>query len=73
MGYLLMSIGKDCGKKMKIKPNKKVQILNLIQHPKNLELSSLKGGLVIYFYLKDNTPGCTWNQGLLSSIENFKV
>ena len=26
---------------------------------KTFELSKLKGGLVIYFYPKDNTPGCT--------------
>ena len=26
---------------------------------KTFELSKLKGGLVIYFYPRDNTPGCT--------------
>ncbi len=55
-----MSIGKDCGKKMKIKPNKKAPNFKLDSTSlKTFELSSLKGGLVIYFYPKDNTPGCT--------------
>ena len=55
-----MSAGKDCGKKMKIKPNKKAQNFKLQSTTlKVFELSKLKNGVVIYFYPKDNTPGCT--------------
>ncbi len=60
MGYLLILIGKDCGKKMKIKINKKAPNFRLESTSlKTFELSKLKKGLVIYFYPKDNTPGCT--------------
>ena len=45
---------------MKIKINKKAPNFKLISTSlKNFELSKLKSGLVIYFYPKDNTPGCT--------------
>ena len=55
-----MSIGKDCGKIMKIKTNKKAPNFKLNStSSKKFELSKLKGGLVVYFYPKDNTPGCT--------------
>tara|TARA_B100001029_G_C15044253_1_gene445924 strand:+ start:1402 stop:1863 length:462 start_codon:yes stop_codon:yes gene_type:complete len=45
---------------MKIKPNKKAQNFKLQSTTlKVFELSKLKNGVVIYFYPKDNTPGCT--------------
>ena len=55
-----MLIGKKYGKKMKIKinttaPNFKLNSTSL----KIFELSKFKKDLVIYFYPKDNTPGCT--------------
>ena len=55
-----MLIGKDYGRKMKIKTNKKAPNFKLNSTSlKIFELSKLKGGLIIYFYPKDNTPGCT--------------
>ena len=46
--------------KMKIKVNKKAPDFELYStSSKTFELSKLKGGLVIYFYPRDNTPGCT--------------
>ena len=55
-----MLIGKNCGMRMKIKKNKKAPNFALDStSSKTFELSKLKGGLVIYFYPKDNTPGCT--------------
>ena len=45
---------------MKIKVNKKAPDFELNStSSKTFELSKLKGGLVIYFYPRDNTPGCT--------------
>tara|TARA_Y100001970_G_C14242635_1_gene865875 strand:+ start:3775 stop:4236 length:462 start_codon:yes stop_codon:yes gene_type:complete len=45
---------------MKIKINKKAPNFRLESTSlKTFELSKLKKGLVIYFYPKDNTPGCT--------------
>ena len=45
---------------MKIKINKKAPIFKLDSTSSNpFELSKVKGGLIIYFYPKDNTPGCT--------------
>ncbi len=55
-----MLIGKDFGMKMKIKVNKKAPNFKLNStSSKPFELSRLKDGLIIYFYPKDNTPGCT--------------
>ncbi len=55
-----MLIGKNCGIKMKIKPKKKAPNFKLDSTSlKTFELSKLKNGLIIYFYPKDNTPGCT--------------
>ena len=46
--------------KMKIKINKKSPDFKLPSTKnKTFDLSKVKGGLVIYFYPKDNTPGCT--------------
>ena len=45
---------------MTIRINKKAPIFKLIStNSKFFELSKIKGGLIIYFYPKDNTPGCT--------------
>ena len=45
---------------MKIKQNKKPPNFKLASTTfKVFELSKIKAGLVIYFYPKDNTPGCT--------------
>ena len=72
-----MSIGKDYGKKMKIKPNKKAPNFKLPSTSlKTFELSKSKNGLVIYFYPKDNTPGCTLEtidfSKLYRKFKNFK-
>ena len=45
---------------MKLKLNKKAPNFKLKSTSSNIfDLSKLKDGLVIYFYPKDNTPGCT--------------
>ena len=55
-----MLIGKKYGKKMKIKINTKAPNFKLNSTSlKIFELSKFKKDLVIYFYPKDNTPGCT--------------
>ena len=55
-----MLIGENSGMKMKIKSNKKAPNFKLNSTSlKTFELSKLKSGLIIYFYPKDNTPGCT--------------
>ena len=55
-----MWTGKNCGKKMKVKENDKSPIFKLDStNSKTFESDKIKGGLVIYFYPKDNTPGCT--------------
>ena len=54
-----MSIGKDCGKRMKIKLNKKAPNFKLMStSSKIFELSKLKNGIIIYFYPKDFTFIC---------------
>ena len=72
-----MSIGKDCGRKMKIKPIKKAPNFKLPSTSlKIFELSKSKNGLIIYFYPKDNTPGCTLEtidfSKLYRKFKNFK-
>ena len=45
---------------MKIQLNKKAKIFDLPSTSgKIFNLSNIKNGLVMYFYPKDNTPGCT--------------
>ena len=45
---------------MKIKTNKKAPNFKLDSTAsKPFELSKLKNALIVYFYPKDNTPGCT--------------
>ena len=45
---------------MKIKINKKAPNFKLNSTSlKTFDLSKIKDGLIIYFYPKDNTPGCT--------------
>ena len=45
---------------MKIKSKKKAPNFKLMStSSKTFELSKLKNGVIIYFYPKDNTPGCT--------------
>ena len=66
-----MLIGKDYGMKIKIKANKKAP--NFIIEStslKTFELSKVKGGLIIYFYPKDNTPGCTLETKDFSNLYN---
>ncbi len=66
-----MLIGKDCGMKIKIKTNKKAPNFILESTSlKTFELSKLKGGLIIYFYPKDNTPGCTLETKDFSNLYN---
>ncbi len=46
--------------KMKMKINKKAPNFKLNSTSlKTFDLSKIKDGLIIYFYPKDNTPGCT--------------
>tara|TARA_B100001115_G_C15656463_1_gene316509 strand:- start:7 stop:498 length:492 start_codon:yes stop_codon:yes gene_type:complete len=55
-----MWTGKNSGKKMKVKQNDKLPSFKLDSTAsKTFESNKIKGGLVIYFYPKDNTPGCT--------------
>ena len=55
-----MWTGKNCGKKMKVKENDKSPFFKLDSTTlKTFESDKIKGGLVIYFYPKDDTPGCT--------------
>ena len=45
---------------MKIKENKKAPLFKLLGTKKtNFNLKNVKGKIVIYFYPKDDTPGCT--------------
>ena len=45
---------------MKIKENKKAPLFKLLGTKKtNFDLKNVKGKIVIYFYPKDDTPGCT--------------
>ena len=59
---------------MKIKINKKAQIFKLNStSSKPFDLSKVKSGLIIYFYPKDNTPGCTLETKDFSKLyKNFK-
>ena len=55
-----MWTGKNCGKKMKVKENKKSPTFSLDSTTlKTFDSRKIKGGLVVYFYPRDNTPGCT--------------
>jgi len=60
---------------MKIKTNKKAPNFKLDStSSKTFELSKLKGGLIIYFYPKDNTPGCTLETKDFSALyKKFKI
>ena len=60
--------------KMKIKINKKAPIFKLNStSSKPFDLSKVKSGLIIYFYPKDNTPGCTLeNKDFSKLYKNFK-
>ena len=69
-----MSIGKKYGMKMKVKENKKAPAFKLTG-TKNTKfnLKNFKGKLVIYFYPKDDTPGCTIETKDFSKLyKNFK-
>ncbi len=59
---------------MKIKTLKKAPNFKLEStSSKIFELSKLKGGLIIYFYPRDNTPGCTLETKDFSKIyKKFK-
>ena len=63
MVFLLLWTGKDYGMKIKlmIKENSKAPNFKLpSSNNKNFEINkSLDQYLVIYFYPRDNTPGCT--------------
>ena len=55
-----IQIGKSFGTRMKIKVNKKAPNFELYSTSlKIFKLSNIKNGLIIYFYPRDNTPGCT--------------
>ena len=66
-----MLIGKKFGIKMKNKKNKKAFNFKLSSTSnKVFELSKVKNGLIIYFYPKDNTPGCTLQTKDFSKLYN---
>ena len=66
-----MLIGKKFGMKMKNKKNKKAFNFKLNSTSnKVFELSKVKNGLIIYFYPKDNTPGCTLETKDFSKLYN---
>ena len=45
---------------MKVKENKKSPTFSLDSTTlKTFDSRKIKGGLVVYFYPRDNTPGCT--------------
>ena len=55
-----MLTGKGSGKKMKTKIRQKANNFKLKSTTQKIfELSKIKKGIVLYFYPKDNTPGCT--------------
>ena len=55
---------------MSIKVNKKApNFLLLDQNNNNIELYKLKSNLVLFFYQKDNTPGCTKEAISFSNIK----
>ncbi len=56
---------------MSIKVNKKApNFLLLDQNNNNIELYELKSNLVLFFYPKDNTPGCTKEAISFSKYKN---
>ena len=56
---------------MSIKVNKKApNFLLLDQNNNNIELYKLKSNLVLFFYPKDNTPGCTKEAISFSKYKN---
>ena len=59
---------------MKIKINKKAPNFKLNSTSlKSFDLSKIKDGLIIYFYPKDNTPGCTLETNDFSKLyKKFK-
>ena len=62
---------------MKIKKNKKAPNFKLKSTTLSFfQLSKLKNGLVVYFYPKDNTPGCTLEtidfSRLYKKFKNYK-
>ena len=60
MVYLQMLIGKNFGMRMKVKKYQKAPNFKLDSTDgKVFELSKVKNGIIIYFYPRDNTPGCT--------------
>ena len=55
-----MLIGKNFGMRMKVKKYQKAPNFKLDSTDgKVFELSKVKNGIIIYFYPRDNTPGCT--------------
>ena len=66
-----MLIGKKFGRKMLIKSNKKAPDFKLDStSSKPFELNKIKNSLVVYFYPKDNTPGCTLETKDFSKLYN---
>ena len=58
--------------KTKIKENKKAPLINLLGTNKiNLDLKKIKGKLLIYFYPKDDTPGCTLESKDFSKLNSI--
>ena len=56
---------------MSIKVNKKApNFLLLDQNNKQVELYKLKSNLILFFYPKDNTPGCTKEAISFSKYKN---
>ena len=59
---------------MKIKENKKAPLFKLLGTNKtNFDLKNVKGKIIIYFYPKDDTPGCTLETKYFSKLyKKFK-
>ena len=74
MDYRQILTGKNFGMKMKIKQNNKAPNFKLNSTSlKTFDLSNIKNGLIIYFYPKDNTPGCTFETKDFSKLyKKFK-
>jgi len=57
---------------MKLKVNKKAPNFKLTSTGKSLfELKKIKKNIILYFYPKDNTPGCTLQAKDFSKLNNL--
>ena len=58
---------------MKLRVNKKAPNFKLLSTGKSIfELNKIKKNIVLYFYPKDDTPGCTIEAKDFSKLKNLK-